>query len=379
MDVLFISKHGSMYRYFQYLKRNLNLRSTVSDFTPKFYFKLQAPPLSSTEIKAGTEFHLQRKKAKYNFPEWFWRLLGFYYEAKYKFYYRQFSGLIYHSKPKCIALWNGHRLPEQAIKTLAKKINIPVAHFENGLLPDTTTFDLSGVNDANSLPRDAQFYRGYKTDKTLIERDLVTRKFHRSKKAHAKNKTFYAALPEKYIFVPFQVQFDSQILLNSKNIKSMEDLYEWIQFAEQKSDQSLKFVIKEHPSDPHKYIEFYNKNPNIVFSNKDTKELIEKAEAIITVNSSVGLEAILLHKRVMVLGEACYNIEGLCSPVRTKRQLLEEIDKLSTSELDIALVEKFLAYLQFEYCVSSSWRNPDKKHIDSLNKKFAKILNKKYK
>ena len=63
MDVLFISKHGSMYRYFQYLKKNLNLRSAVCDFTPKFYFKLQAPPLSVGEINTGTEFHLQRKKA----------------------------------------------------------------------------------------------------------------------------------------------------------------------------------------------------------------------------------------------------------------------------------------------------------------------------
>lgn len=375
MDVLFISKHASMYKYFQYLKKNLNLRSTVCDFTPKFYFKLQAPPLSVGEINTGTEFHLQRKKAKYNFPEWLWWGLEFYYEAKFKFYYRQFSGLIDNYKPRCIALWNGHRLPEQAIKVLAIKLNIPVVHFENGLLPDTTTFDICGVNNANSLPRDVQFYREYKNKSTLIGRELVTRKFHRSKKSHAKNKNFYAALPDKYIFVPFQVKFDSQILLNSKNIKSMTDLYQWIQFAEQNSDQPLKFVIKEHPSDPHKYTELYNKNPNIIFSNRNTKELIERADAVITVNSSVGLEAILLHRRVIALGEACYGIEGLCHPVKTKQQLLEVIDQLSTSELDISLVEKFLAYLQCEYCVPSSWRNPDRKHIDSLVKKFTTILN----
>ena len=373
MDVLFISKHGSMYRYFQYLKRNLDLHSTVFDFTPKFYIKLQAPPLSGAEIKAGTEFHLQRKKAKYNFPEWLWRLLGFYYEAKFKFYYRQFSGLIYAYKPKSIALWNGHRLPEQAIKTLAEKLNIPVVHFENGLLPDTTTFDLSGVNDANSLPRDAQFYREYKNDKTHIERELVTRKFHRSKKAHAKNKTFYAELPEKYIFVPFQVKFDSQILLNSKNIKSMNDLYQWIDFAEQNSDQPLKFVIKEHPSDPHKYTQLYSKNPNIIFSNRDTKELIEKTDAVITVNSSVGLESILLHKRVIVLGEACYGIEGLCHPVKSASGLSEAVNQLPLWELDVGLIENFLAYLKSEYCVPTSWRNPDKQHIESLQKKFKSL------
>ena len=180
-------------------------------------------------------------------------------------------------------------------------------------------------------------------------------------------------LPEKYIFVPFQVKFDSQILLNSKNIKTMTDLYQWIELAEKNSDQLLKFVIKEHPSDPHKYTELYNKNPNIIFSNRDTKELIEKADAVITVNSSVGLEAILLHKRVIVLGEACYGIEELCYPVKTKQQLSEVVNQLNEWELDISLVEKFLAYLQCEYCVPTSWRNPNKKHIDSLENKFKNI------
>jgi len=373
MDILFISKHGSMYKYFQYLKKNLGLRSTVLDFTPKFYIKLQAPPLSAGEVNAGTEFHLQRKKAKYNFPEWLWRFLGFYYGSKFKFYYRQFSGVIHEHKPKCIALWNGHRLPEQAIKALAKKINIPVVHFENGLLPDTTTFDLSGVNDANSLPRNAQFYREYKNETTIIERQLVSRKFHRSKKSHAKNKTFYADLPDKFIFVPFQVKFDSQVLLNSKIIKTMTGLYQWLEFAEKNSDQPIKFVIKEHPSDPHKYTELYNKNPNIIFSNRDTKELIEKAEAIITVNSSVGLEAILLHKRVIVLGEACYGIEGLCHPVKTEQHMSEIINQLPLWKLDIDLVENFLAYLKSEYCVPTSWRNPDREHIESLQHKFQNL------
>ena len=153
----------------------------------------------------------------------------------------------------------------------------------------------------------------------------------------------------------------------------MTDLYQWIEFAEQNSDQSLKFVIKEHPSDPHKYTELYNKNPNIIFSNRDTKELIEKADAVITVNSSVGLEAILLHKRVIVLGEACYGIEGLCRPVKAASELSETVNQLPLWELDVDLIENFLAYLQCEYCVPTSWRNPDKKHIDSLQKRFESL------
>jgi len=256
---------------------------------------------------------------------------------------------------------------------LAEKLNIPVIHFENGLLPETTTFDLSGVNNANSLPRNAQFYREYRNTNPLIDRQLVTRKFHRSKVSHAKNETFYTALPDHYIFVPFQVKFDSQILLNSKNIKTMTELYQWVEFVEKSTDQPLKFVIKEHPSDPHKYTELYNKNSNITFSNRDTGELVEKADAVVTINSSVGLEAILLHRRVNVLGDACYGIEGISHAVKTKSEFLAAIDYLSSWDLDIALIENFLAYLKYEYSVPSSWRNPDREHLDSLLRKFNGI------
>ena len=373
MDILFISKHGSMYRYFRYLQGNLGLQAAVHNFSAKPYFKLRAPVLTADEVDSGIAFHLQRKRAKYNFPEWMWRFLRFYYGVKFRFYYRQFSGLINKYKPGCIALWNGHRLPEQAIKILAQRLQIPVVHFENGLLPDTTTFDLSGVNSVNSLPREVSFYREYKKRETLVDRELVTRKFHRAKKAHAKSENFYRELPDKFIFVPFQVKFDSQILLNSKQIKSMNSLYQWLEFAEHKSDRPLKFVVKEHPSDPHRYTELYHKNPNIIFSNRDTKELIEKAEAVITVNSSVGLEAILLHKRVIVLGEACYGIEGLCRPVNSKQQMSDVLEQLSSWTLDIDLVENFLAYLAADYCVPTSWRNPDQKHLENLREKFTAI------
>ena len=93
-------------------------------------FKL--PLVPALKLKQALNFIFSVKKPNRASRNGFGVLLGFYYEAKYKFYYRQFSGLIYPPEPKCIALWNGHRLPEQAIQTLAKKINIPVAHFENG-------------------------------------------------------------------------------------------------------------------------------------------------------------------------------------------------------------------------------------------------------
>ena len=63
------------------------------------------------------------------------------------------------------------------------------------------------------------------------------------------------------------MKFDSQVLLSSPRIKNMYEFYRWIEYAlTQSSDSSLKFVIKEHPSDLHKYSDLYYKNPRIAFS-----------------------------------------------------------------------------------------------------------------
>ena len=378
MDILFISLRGSMYRYFRVLDRELPFGTKLVDFSPRFQFKIQIPPVDDSEIAKGIAFQLQRKRSKYDAPEWVWKIIERYYEFQYLRFYSRFYRLLKKWQPKCIALWNGHRLPEFAIKHLAQQLNIPVVHFENGLLPNTTTFDLNGVNDANSLPREANFYRTYTPTKgftPLNERSLVERKFHRSKRIRAKTSEFHKALPEKFVFVPFQVKFDSQVLLNSPYITSMTELYSWIEYVvDNSSDESLVFVVKEHPTDPHKYNELYKKNPRIIFSNRDTKELIEGSQAVITINSSVGLESILLHRRVVVLGEACYGINGLSKPVVSPASLLSVINNLSSWTTDVELTERFLAYLKHEYCVPVSWRNPDAVHFKSLEKKFAEIL-----
>ena len=143
MDILFISLKGSMYKYFDQLSRELPFDTKLVDFSPRFRFTAQVPALSDAEIAQGIAFQLQRKRSKYDAPEWLWKIVQRYYELQYRRFYRRFYILLTQSKPKCIALWNGHRLPEFAVKHLAQQLNIPVVHFENGLLPNTTTFDLS--------------------------------------------------------------------------------------------------------------------------------------------------------------------------------------------------------------------------------------------
>ena len=175
--------------------------------------------------------------------------------------------------------------------------------------------------------------------------------------------------------MPFQVLFDSQVLLNSPNIANMHELYGWIEFtASRCSDSTIQFVLKEHPSDPHRYKDLHFRNPRIIFSNKGTQELVEQSQAVITINSSVGLESLLLGKRVFVLGEACYAIEGMTKPIQSKQKLLKRVNQLDSWQLDLPLVEKFLSYLKVDYCVRGSWRTPDQRHLEEVHRRFSDIV-----
>ena len=74
----------------------------------------------------------------------------------------------------------------------------------------------------------------------------------------------------------------------------------------------INFVIKEHPSYRRSVIGKVTPHANIHFANgHPTPELIANADAVVTLNSTVGIEALVLEKKVITLGLAAYNIEGL--------------------------------------------------------------------
>ena len=61
-------------------------------------------------------------------------------------------------------------------------------------------------------------------------------------------------------------------------------------------DAYLRLVVKEHPSDHGRidYSDTFRAFPDVVFTKLlNTQQLIEKSDAVITVNSTVGIEAML--------------------------------------------------------------------------------------
>lgn len=117
-----------------------------------------------------------------------------------------------------------------------------------------------------------------------------------------KNNLHFSLAPKSgYVFLPLQVSTDSQIVLNSDidNVGAIDAVL----------DQTDKIVvIKPHPAERDTdYLESVTKaNPRVVLSNENTFSLLSSADEVYTINSTVGLESLILGKKTTFLGRSYF-------------------------------------------------------------------------
>ncbi|MET6759755.1 hypothetical protein [Pseudoalteromonas sp. NCIMB_1079] len=110
-----------------------------------------------------------------------------------------------------------------------------------------------------------------------------------------------------YIFFPTQVRYDSQLILNS-DINNQQAIEKAVKLAK---ERNYKLYVKIHPAetDPEilkDYILLKDKY-NFLIVDSNTTELIKQAKVVVTINSTVGLEALIYDKELKVYGRAIYS------------------------------------------------------------------------
>jgi len=328
----------------------------VSFKSLKFLKQMDFSPAVDLRVK---DFY---SKYEIKLPEFLIR--GYYKTAALFCYMRYFTKI----KPEYekIIVWNGFMFRQHIALEIAKLYGIKPVFVESAFLPGRIVIDPKGVNFLNSVPRDKEFYLNYKNDRPL-PKELIPRQPKNAKKFSALKKE---PLPERFVFVPFQVDYDTQILLFSPWIKSMRDLF--FTLKEIANKLQINIVFKEHPSSRKEYPylhEIAKKDKYVSFANAyPTQELIEKSEAVITVNSSVGVESLLFYKKVITLGEAFYNIEGIVKHASSKEELLSILKDLNSWEVDKNLIENFLKYLYWEYLIPGNFTDENEEQMKKIDR-----------
>jgi hypothetical protein len=145
--------------------------------------------------------------------------------------------------------------------------------------------------------------------------------------------------PNSYYFLPLQIIDDDVAELASINTLDLCSFL--IKLA---NNNKIKLIIKRHPKcdSPkiRRLLEIASSEPNILVSNSSIHSLVKNCRAVITVNSGVGLEALLQLKPVILTGRADY--QAICFVAKTK----EELQELLNSDLSVE-PDNIKAFLNF--------------------------------
>ena len=268
--------------------------------------------------------------------------------------------------PDAVVVWNGSNRYCQVLLSLIAA-DTQTFYFENGLLPATTTLDARGVNYRNSVPRDAAFYRAY-AKRVQVESGaepvrLIPRKPRSAGPAPIE-------LPASYIFIPFQDDRDTQVRLFSPWVHNMRELFELGERINRETGWSV--VFKEHPSSREHYPELHLRcNEQLMFANgNSTQELIESSAFVISLNSTVGLESLLLDKPLLTLGQAFYNVEGVVVHAGAVDEMLALVRQFPGWPVEADLRGAFLHYLKHEYCVPGLWQEGSAEHLQDVSRRL---------
>jgi capsular polysaccharide export protein len=319
--------------------------------------------------------------------------------ARYAHFLKYF--LVEHRIDCCIC-YNDLRWQHAIAKSICKQMNINIWFFEEGQFrPTTITLDNSGINHGaqNTISKILEqplqdtknkwndcaptffdtflkyllfvcFLIGSKIG-DLLSLNTCTK----NKKYSLKKYTLLAALKLKSIFsnqkisnrildskhlivVPLQVNEDSQTQIYSPFYDSQQviDLVESaISILPKDIQKNLVVVFRKHPMALSQKCILHS--PNSVFSNAPTVQLITKCKVLITVNSTVALDGLVIGKPVLFLGQSVYtlinNTKTIVSKEEISQAILDILNNVTTrKQTDIqSKIEK----LKFNYQINSNF------------------------
>lgn len=185
-----------------------------------------------------------------------------------------------------------------SLDRVCKELGLTIIYNELGPLRspnfiNTAFFDFSGVNgNTSSSLRFKNFVNDYKNDKIeLYETSMIL-----SKIALADNILHDDAKEEFEYGVVLQVENDSNVIAYANGFDNLK----LIDYVENITDS---FLVRKHPQGLRDY-----SNLKYIDDSSNSLDFMRKCKNIISVNSGTMMEAILLNKNVVILGDSPYNI-----------------------------------------------------------------------
>ena len=219
--------------------------------------------------------------------------------------------------PGAVAVaWNGLGGSRLAFLLAAQDAGCGTLACELAPFPGRITIDPAGVNAESSVPREAGFYLGRDAGEgwRALGLGLVARASRRGDVGQQ------AVVPGgAFLFCPLQVPSDSQVTLFAGWTGGMAGFLAALGQAAQHLPEGWHLRVKEHPSARESLAGLLGPlvaTGRVVVDNaSDSFAQVAASRGVVTLNSSMGLQAFFHDKPVVVLGEAFFKQAGLVVPV----------------------------------------------------------------
>lgn len=323
-----------------------------------------------------------------------------------------------------IFVWNGaNKLTSALAVHLAREKGIAVMFAEHGYLPGTMQIDPLGVNQQASVtplvekgearlgpdPRiDAALDRlidchrqgrppdgaetrppanlikglGARLYLGFTRRVLKRLKFRRPLRLSPQQfPPRLVQLPQRFVFLPFQVVQDSQLLLHSPLLgNDMRGVLRRLHEALAVVEPGARIVVKLHPREKRTaqaaYRDLPAQFPDVLFTlDHPLPDLLSRAAAVATVNSTVGFEAMLYDKPVVALGNNFYTAAGLVEKVGSLDELPAALERaLSQAAVDRERRRQFLRYVYARFLVCGSYEDYSARSLSAAASRILSLL-----
>ena len=245
----------------------------------------------------------------------------------------EFDALIEESTPMALLVFNGIFYPEAVARAVARKRGVPVITHEVGLQPysayfshaDATFRDLESVSAPPLTREEDERLSRYLTDRRSGNFTMAGIRFWPEMQPLPSDLMEAMEHHARTVSIFTNVVFDtSQVHANVV----FSDMFAWLNELKPhiRDHPEALFIIRAHPDEDRagkasreSVADWYTASElpsisNVAFYGPgaliDSYELIDRSDAILTYNSSIGLEAAIMGKPVLVAGRARFSASG---------------------------------------------------------------------
>jgi capsular polysaccharide export protein len=253
--------------------------------------------------------------------------------------------------------WNGMTGTRRAFLAGARDAGAVKLHVELAPLPGRITLDPAGVNFDNSVPRSPAFFRDWLAARPALDRaawralgtGMTARPSRRADVGQGSG-----ALPgSPFLFCPLQVPDDSQVLLYSGWCGGLDGFLAALAQGARALPEGWHIRLKEHPSAKvslkERLAPLLSGDRVVLDNDTDSFAQVAASRGVITLNSSMGLQAFFFDKPVVTLGQAFFSIPGLVNHAPDQAGFDALMARAGELGFDAGLRDAFMTYLVEDY------------------------------